>query len=54
VLSIARPFLAASGVVLISDPPDGRARWSMDLLAAIGMRDDGRCAGVHRFSRVQD
>jgi 16S rRNA (guanine527-N7)-methyltransferase len=51
VLRIAGRLLRPGGCCIISDPPDGRDRWTPGDLAALGFDDDGRHDGVHRFRR---
>jgi len=51
VLSMSRPLLAPDGVVIISEPPGGAARWSAAELARAGYLDLGRVGGVRRFQR---
>jgi 16S rRNA (guanine527-N7)-methyltransferase len=51
VLSIAGRLLRPDGTCIISDPPDGRDRWTAGDLAALSFDDDGRHDGVHRFRR---
>jgi len=51
VLGIAGRLLRQGGSCIISDPPDGRDRWTPGDLAALGFDDDGRHDGVHRFQR---
>jgi 16S rRNA (guanine527-N7)-methyltransferase len=49
VLRVARPALATSGLVVVSDPPGGPLRWDEGALAALGMEDLGQRAGIHAF-----
>ncbi|MEY4231293.1 MAG: putative ribosomal small subunit methyltransferase, partial [Actinomycetota bacterium] len=51
VLGVAGQLLRPGGTCIISDPPDGRDRWTLDDLAALAFDDDGRHDGVHRFRR---
>ena len=51
VLGIAGRLLRPGGTCIISDPPDGRDRWTPGDLAALSFDDDGRHDGVHRFRR---
>lgn len=48
----AGELLRSGGVLVVSEPPDDDPmRWPADTLAAAGLRDDGRVAGVRRFVR---
>ena len=51
VLSTAVPFLRSSGLVVISEPPDGAVRWSEDDLSRVGFVDDGTVGSLRRFRR---
>lgn len=45
-------LLRSGGVLVVSEPPDDDPlRWPSATLAAAGLRDDGRIAGVRRFLR---
>jgi 16S rRNA (guanine527-N7)-methyltransferase len=52
VLSAAAPIVRDGGLVLISDPPEGRTRWSDSELECSGFRDDGHIDGIRRFVRL--
>jgi 16S rRNA (guanine527-N7)-methyltransferase len=51
VLGVAGRLLRPGGTCIISDPPDGRDRWTSSDLAALSFDDDERHDGVHRFRR---
>lgn len=48
VLRVARPLLRHPGTLLVSDPPDGRARWTTADLRALDLVDVGARAGIRR------
>jgi len=51
VLGVAARLLRPGGTCIISDPPDGRDRWTSNDLAALSFDDVERHDGVHRFRR---
>lgn len=48
VVRTARPLVRVGGAILISDPPDGRARWTTADLVPLGLVDDGAAGGIRR------
>lgn len=51
VLTIAAPMVRPGGLVLVSEPPDGRVAWSAAQLVVRGFDDAGSLEGVRRFLR---
>ena len=52
VIDHALPFLRADGLVIISEPPDHRARWTDAELTRRGVIDAGEVGLVRRFRRT--
>lgn len=51
-LAAALPLLVAGGLIVISEPPDGRPRWTFADLNGLQLIDTGRVGGVRRFRHL--
>ena len=51
-LPLAARLLRSGGVLVVSDPPDGRGKWTDAQLRAADLVDRGSKAGVHVLERL--